>query len=197
MHSSISTGRAVVTCAVVAGALLFAGSASAAVCQGLTGVVSGGKIHYTAMGKLNSPFGSLPAGAPITAKLVYSLAQTSSPAPDPKGNYRSFKIKVRSGSQQTSDSGPGTINIYDKPSFYPTDMFHAYNTTPVTGTLGGLNLASGAGLQISLQNLPGTGWSSVALPGAGLTMANLTAGNGTFIELRSTTGVSARANLCP
>ncbi len=175
-------------------------SALASSCpSGLTGVLSGGKVTYTFHGRLTAPFGTLPVGAAFNGHVIYVYPQVSSPlnTPGVKGHYKSFKIKIDFSGQAAMDSGAGTIDVYDKPSFYPTDMFHAYNTTPVSGTLGGLNLASGAGLQVVFHNLAGTAWTTTALPDQTRTMANFTVGNGTFIQLQSTSGVTARGQLCP
>ncbi len=199
IHSSLRRLAPAAVCALALAATASAASAQASgggCPAGLSGTFSGGKVHYTLKGKLNQAFGTLPAGAPFTAKLVYAYPQTST-STGPNGHYASFKIKVSFGNQTVSDSGPGAIDVYDKPTAYPTDLLVAYSMTPISGTLGGLTLATGAGLSVDLQNLAGTAWTTTALPNASRTMAHMTAGNATFIELRSTTGLIVRGNLCP
>jgi hypothetical protein len=66
---------------------------------------------------------------------------------------------------------------------YPTDLFHLY-TFSVSGTLGGLTLAPGAGLQLVLQDLSGSVFDFPSIPGANLTINDFTLGNATFLELR-------------
>ncbi|MDO8541473.1 MAG: PKD domain-containing protein [Opitutaceae bacterium] len=166
---------------------------------GLTGVTSnnGATITYFFAGSLAEPFGSLAAGTPFTGSFSYVVPQTSLQNGQPayRGDYRYQSFSLTFGSTTVTDSGTGVINLYDHgtydlvgpfgPTTYPTDLFHLY-TFNVTGSLGGLTLAPGAGIQLVLQDVTGTAWSSTALPGAGLTMADLSAGNATFIQLQST-----------
>ncbi|MDO9104849.1 MAG: hypothetical protein Q7U57_07790 [Methylovulum sp.] len=166
-------------------------------CTGLSGVTVGSNIVYTFKGTLNDAFGTLPIGTPFTGTLTYPIqAINPNPAnPTVRGDYISQSITLTMGGNTVSDSGAGIINVYD--DTYPTDLFHFYNTSAVNGNLGGETLASGAGIQLALQDLSKTAWSSVALPGAGLTMGNLTAGNATFVELNNANHTAnARGELC-
>jgi len=166
---------------------------------GLTGLLScdGTTITYYFAGALADPFGSLAVGTPFTGWFSYAAAQPNlqhgqSPY---RGDYLYQSISLTFGSTTVTDNGTGVINLYDhgtydyanldpfgNPMTYPTDLFHLY-TFNVNGSLGGLTLAPGAGIQLVLQDETGTAWPSTALPGAGLTMANLTEGQATFIQL--------------
>jgi len=173
----------------------------AATTNGLTGSISsdGTMITYHFAGKLDDPFGSLPAGTLFTGSFSYAASQPNLNTEDfsaYRGDYLYHSISLTFGNITVADNGTGVINLYDhgtyegvdpngNPGTYPTDLFHLY-TYNMNGSLGGLTLAPGAGIQLVLQDIAGVAWPSTALPGSGLTMANLSAGGATFIQLQST-----------
>lgn len=183
---------------------------------GLSGTRSSNIVTYSFSGKMNEAFGTIAAGTPFNGTLVYDYSQSnySHGQQAYRGDYQYSSLSLTIGGTTITDNGTGVINHYDHgtydysssyggPTTYPTDLFHVY-TYNLSGSLGGLTLATGAGLQLVLQDVSGTAWSGIGLPDEHLTMANLTSGNATFIQLQQaytsgTMPAMARGNLsvCP
>jgi hypothetical protein len=161
-------------------------SGSAPVPCGLSGQTNGTTITYSFAGTLTQPFGSLAVGTPFTGSFSYAAVQPDlSPADPNRGDYKYQSISLTIGGTTVTDNGTGVINVYDGPGGYPTDLFHLY-TYNVSGSLGGLTLAPGAGVQVVLQNINGTTWGSTALPDETHTLADFTPDvSATFVELHS------------
>lgn len=196
MKDSMKTKTRKALCGLMLGLLLpAAGTLTTHAACGLNGVESNGIVTYTFAGALDEPFGSLAAGTPFTGSFSYAVPQPDlgPGSPTYKGDYLGQSISLTFGGTTVSHTGLIVATLYDHgtydgmgpfgPQTYPTDLFHLY-TINMSGSLGGLTLAPGAGIQIVLQDAAGTAWPSTALPGAGLTMADLTAGNATFIQLQ-------------
>lgn len=174
-------------------------------------VDDGTSITYYFGGTLNESFGSLVAGTPFTGLLNYSLNQPDldrrySSNSLYRGQYHYNALSITIGGMTVTDNGTGNSYVYDYGTYdkntqgtYPADVF-SVSTSNVSGNLGGLPLRPAAGIILDLSDYAGTVWSSTALPGAGLTMENLTAGNGTFIQLQGVLtenfpAVSARGSI--
>jgi len=166
-------------------------------CIVLVGTAHAAPVTYIFSGTLNDPFGSLSVGTPFIGSFSYDDSQPlNTPSSPWRGDYGYTSLSVTFGSTTVVDSGTGVINVYDhgpdgtyppmgmgETTGYPTDLFHLY-TFSVSGTLGGLTLAPGAGLQLVLQDLSGSVFDFPSIPGANLTINDFTLGNATFLELR-------------
>lgn len=182
--------------ALAAVAPVLATPAPVAVACGLTGQTNGTTITYSFGGTLSAPFGTLPAGTSFTGSFSYAAAQADlSPQLPNRGDFLYQSISLTIGGTTVTDNGTGVINVYDGPGGYPTDLFHLY-TYNVSGSLGGLALAPGAGIQLVLQDVDGSVWNSTALPDHTLTLGDLTADvNATHIQLQSTPASTPPGNI--
>jgi len=171
-------------------------------CSVLVGTAHAALVTYNFAGTLNDPFGSLSVGTSFSGSFSYDDSQPlNTPTIPYRGHYGYTSLSVTFGSTTVIDSGTGVINVYDHgpdgsypPVFggeggttgYPTDLFHLY-TFSVSGTLGGLTLTPGAGLQVVLQDVSGGVFDDPSIPGANLTINDFTLGGATFLQLQALT----------
>jgi hypothetical protein len=84
---------------------------------------------------------------------------------------------------QTISTNSGSIGVYNNP-YYPTDLMLVYAN--ISGSFGGLTLAPQNGLIVALQDVTGTIFNDVSLPGPELQTNYFTSGNASFLQLMST-----------
>jgi hypothetical protein len=137
---------------------------------------------YGFSGILNDPFGSLASGTPFSGTFTYDSTQALNTPFTNRGDYLYQNFGVTILQHTVIDGGTGVINMYNNPG-YPTDLFHLY-TYDVSGSFGGITLEPGAGMQLVLQDNSGTVFNNLGILKPNLTLAEFTAGNGTFLELR-------------
>lgn len=144
-------------------------------------------VNYTFSGAMVNPFGTHPIGTPFSGSITYDETQTdlSPGGPPDVGNYVYQNFSLTVGAETVNDNGPGQIYVYDNlVTPYPTDLM-IVNTSTVSGSFGGLTL-NPFGMMLALQDITGAAFSSIGLPGPGLTLDDFTQGNATFIQLTST-----------
>ena len=147
-------------------------------------MVAAQMVTYEFAGTLQESFGTHPVGTPFTGSLTYDASQADRTPTLDRGDFPYTNVTLRIGTDVASDNGTGVINLYDD-GFYPTDLFHLY-TFNISGVVGGLTLAPGAGLQVVLQDVTGAAFSGASvLPGPELVVTSFTGDGATFIELRS------------
>ena len=149
------------------------------------------ELTYTFAGQLNNDFGTYPIGTSYTGYLIYDDTQNPlDPANLGRGDYSYRELSVSIGGETATDYGTGVVNIYnhniDNPSdenSYPTDLMHVY-AFAISGTLGGVDLAPGAGLQLVLQDSAGTVFNDLSIPKGDLSLSKFTLGDATHIQLQ-------------
>lgn len=164
----------------------------------MVGTLSATSVTYFFSGTLNDPFGSLSAGTPFSGSFSYDSAQNLNTPLDPfRGDYLYTSLTVTIGESTVTDAGTGVMNVYDhgpagsyppdpigETTGYPTDLLAIY-TFSLSGSLGGLTLAPGAGIQIVLQDVNGDVFDGPEIPGSDLTINDFTLGGATFLELQA------------
>ena len=153
-------------------------------------------VTYYFEGRLNDPFGTLGVGTAFSGSFSYDESQpTNASESSPyRASYSYQSLTVTFGAETVTDYGSGQLLVLDhglegsyppdqtgRTTGYPTDFIYVY---PIAAnqTLGGLRLSQ-SGFSVCLQDLSGFAISSPAIPSAGLTLANFTTGNATFLQL--------------
>jgi formylglycine-generating enzyme required for sulfatase activity len=136
-------------------------------------------VAYSFAGTLACPVGSSPAGTPFTGSFSYDASLSNqSPNPNAYGEYVPASMSLAFGSTTVTVNNQGNIYVYGPPTSQ-ADIFLL--------DVDNLNVSIGGGsfltdLSLNLEDVTGMAWQGTALPGPGLTMANLTPDQ-TFIML--------------
>lgn len=140
-------------------------------------------VEYTFTGVLNEPFGTLSVGTPFSGSFSYNRLQKNSVMaipPDPVlyGGYHYKTVSLTFGAETVSDN---TSSIWDLKVFndYPGRDSLDLSPLAMDGSLGGLTLNHSGGIYIRLADSTAKLWSTLALPGPELTMANFPSASST------------------
>lgn len=152
------------------------------------GTVCAAVVTYSFSGALDDSFGTLAAGTTYSGSFSYDDSQPLSiSSANPLRadySYDQFSISI-SGQLFTSSSG--TIHLYDydltTSTGYTKDLIEI-STLSLSGTLGGLNLASDAGIQLVLEDLTGNALTGLGLPKGDLSLGDFTGSGGAFLHFK-------------